>query len=64
MPKLLSGPMQKAGLYLLMIGCAIAAMRLINHSWPPVVGFSAVPALAYYVWRKERALEERTRKAD
>lgn len=55
-------------LYLvLMLGLA-PALRLVNHVWPSVVMLGLVPFFAYYLWlrlwRKEKVLEEKMRKAD
>ncbi len=58
----LPGPMLKAGGYLLTILVLTLAFRLINHHWPDTVLVGIVVAGTYSLWRRERKMEERTRR--
>jgi len=58
----LSKPLLQVGSYLLLILGLTLAIRLINHRWPTPVLLGVVVAGSYQVWRKERAMEERTRR--
>ena len=59
-----SGPVRKVCLYLLLMLLLAVTLRLVNYAWPPVSLLGIVWGGAYYLWRREQALEERLRKAD
>ena len=61
-----SAPARKVCLYLLLISGLAASVCFVNHIWSfaTVAGFSAAPAYAYFIWRRERALDERERQFD
>ena len=57
----MSGPMVKVGAYLLLLLGLALGFRLITHAWPPAFLLGIAGGMAYYVWHKERALDERVR---
>jgi hypothetical protein len=60
----MSGPMRKViSLFLLELSAALC-VRLFTHAWPPVFLLGIVGGGAFYVWHKEKALDERVRLYD
>ena len=60
----MSGPELKVGYFLLLQMSIAVGFRLITHAWPPVFLLGIIGGGAFYVWHKEKALDERVRLYD